>query len=135
MPFYTSASMRKLNGYYAYLHMSAFSGTSYGVTGQRVYRGEFPLVFHASRVKLHRMRRRKMSVQTQKTDAKGRLTLPHDFAGCLVTVERRGDELRVRKVRQGVARRYSFKQLMAGVTKKNIHAEISSGPAVGGEVL
>jgi antitoxin component of MazEF toxin-antitoxin module len=76
-----------------------------------------------------------MSVQTRKTDHKGRLTLPSDFAGCLVTVERKGDELRVRKVRQVVARRFSFKQLMAGVTAKNIHAEIDTGRAVGGEAL
>ena len=76
-----------------------------------------------------------MSAQTRKTDHKGRLTLPSDFAGCLVTVERKGDELRVRKVRQVVARRFSFKQLMAGVTAKNIHAEIETGRAVGGEAL
>lgn len=76
-----------------------------------------------------------MSVLTRKTDGKGRLTLPRDFADCLVTVERVGDELRVRKARQVVARRYSFKQLMAEVTAKNIHAEVSTGPAVGGEAL
>jgi hypothetical protein len=76
-----------------------------------------------------------MSVLTGKTDPKGRLTLPSDFAGCLVTIERVGDELRVREARQVVARRYSFKQLMASVTAKNIHAEASTGPAVGGEAL
>jgi DNA-binding transcriptional regulator/RsmH inhibitor MraZ len=76
-----------------------------------------------------------MGVLTRKTDAKGRLTLPSDFADCLVTVRRVGDELRVRKARQVVARRYSFKQLMAGVTAKNIHPPIESGPAVGGEAL
>lgn len=77
----------------------------------------------------------RMNVLTRKTDAKGRLTLPSDFAGCLVTVERLGEELRVRKAQQVVARRYSFKQLMAGVTAKNKHAEISTGRAVGGEAL
>jgi hypothetical protein len=76
-----------------------------------------------------------MDVLMRKTDAKGRLTLPSDFVGCLVTVERVGDELRVRKAQQVVARRYSFKQLMAGVTAKNIHAEVPTGPAVGGEAL
>ena len=76
-----------------------------------------------------------MSVLMRKTDQKGRLTLPSDFAGCLVTVERVGDELRVRKAKQVVARRYSFKQLMAGVTKENIHAEIDFGPPVGKEAL
>jgi len=76
-----------------------------------------------------------MKTLTRKTDRKARLTLPSDFASCLVTVERNGDELRVRKARRVVARRYSFKQLMAKVTKKNIHAEIKSGPAVGREAL
>ncbi len=76
-----------------------------------------------------------MSILTQKTDQKGLLKLPGDFADCLVTVERVGEELRVRKVRQVPVRRYSFKQLMAGVTAKNIHAELQTGPAVGGEAL
>jgi hypothetical protein len=80
-------------------------------------------------------RREAMSMLTRRTDRKGRLTLPADFAGCLVTIERFGDEVRVRKARHVVARRYSFKQLMAGVTKKNIHAEVRTGPAVGREAL
>jgi hypothetical protein len=80
-------------------------------------------------------RRCAMTVLTRKTDGKGRLTLPSDFAGCLVTVERVGDELRIRKAHQVVARRYSFKQLMAGVTTENLHAEIRTDPAVGGEAL
>ena len=75
-----------------------------------------------------------METLTQKTDQKARLTLPSDFASCLVTVEREGDELRVRKA-STVRRRYSFKQLMAKVTKKNIHAEVKTGPAVGREAL
>jgi len=76
-----------------------------------------------------------MKTLTRKTDQKARLTLPSDFASCLVTVERHGDELRVRKARKVVARRYSFKQLMAKVTKKNIHAEVKTGPSVGKETL
>ena len=76
-----------------------------------------------------------MKSLTRKTDAKARLTLPSDFASCLVTVKRHGDELRVRKARKVVARRYSFSQLMAGVSNKNIHAEIAIGPAVGREAL
>ena len=76
-----------------------------------------------------------MNVVTRKTDGKGRLTLPRDFAQCLVTVVREGDELRVRKVDKVVARRYSFKKLMAGVTKNNLHAEIDTGPPVGKEKL
>jgi len=38
-----------------------------------------------------------------------------------------GDELRIRKV-ETASRRYSFKQLMAGVTKQNIHGEVRTGP-------
>jgi len=76
-----------------------------------------------------------MEILTQRTDGKARLVLPSDFASCVVTVERHGDELRVRKAPKTRARRYSFKQLMAGVTKKNIHAEIDTGPAVGRENL
>ena len=76
-----------------------------------------------------------MKVVTRKTDGKGRLTLPRDFAQCLVTVAREGDELRVRKANKVIRRRYSFKQLMAGVTQKNIHAEINVGSAVGNEAL
>jgi hypothetical protein len=76
-----------------------------------------------------------VSARTRKTDEKARLTLPSDFANCLVTVERKGDELRVRKTKKAPGRKYTFKQLMAGVTAKNIHAEISTGPAVGREAL
>jgi antitoxin component of MazEF toxin-antitoxin module len=76
-----------------------------------------------------------MDVLMRKTDRKARLTLPSDFASCLVTVERQGDELRIRKARKVGARRYSFRQLMAGVTKANIHAEIKTGPPVGREAL
>lgn len=39
------------------------------------------------------------------------------------------------KVRQGAARRYSFKQLMARVTAENIHDEIQTHTAVGKEAL
>jgi hypothetical protein len=38
-------------------------------------------------------------------------------------------------VQQVVARRYSFQQLMAGVTPDNIHAEVPTGPARGREAL
>ena len=76
-----------------------------------------------------------MEVLTRKTDRKARLTLPGDFACCLVTIERHGDELRVRKAKQVVARRYSFRQLMAGVTKHNLHAAVKTGRPVGGEAL
>jgi hypothetical protein len=72
---------------------------------------------------------------TRKTDQKARLTLPKDFASCTVILEREGDVLRVRKAQGVRARRYSFKQLMAGVTKDNIHPDISTGPPVGSEAL
>jgi hypothetical protein len=84
---------------------------------------------------IFQLRREFMSILTRKTDHKGRLTLPSDFAACLVTVERQGDELRVRKVQQVMPRRYSFKQLMAGVTRENIHPEVKTGPARGREAL
>lgn len=74
-----------------------------------------------------------MSRWTRKVDRRGRVTLPPDFAGCLVSVERRGDELRLRKVKPAV-RRYTFRQLMAGVTAENIHAGVPTGP-VGKEAL
>ena len=76
-----------------------------------------------------------MDILTRKTDHKARLTLPGDFASCLVTIERHGDELRVRKAKKVVPRRYTFRQLMAGVTKKNLHPEIKTGPPVGRETL
>ncbi len=39
----------------------------------------------------------------------------------------RGMYTLVRAEFRGFARRYTFKQLMAGVTKENIHAEIKTG--------
>jgi antitoxin component of MazEF toxin-antitoxin module len=76
-----------------------------------------------------------MSVLTSKTDRQARLILPSDFANCLVTVERVGEELRVRKTQTSKVHRYSFKELIAGVTPENIHPEIETGPAVGSEAL
>src|SRR5712692_3719508 len=37
--------------------------------------------------------------------------------------------------KRAAARRHTFRQLMAGVTKKNLHAEVNTGPAVGREAL
>jgi hypothetical protein len=76
-----------------------------------------------------------MGTLTRKTDHKARVTLPADFASCLVTIERNGDDLLVRKVKRIVARRYTFRQLMAGVTKENMHAAVKTGPPVGREGL
>jgi hypothetical protein len=69
----------------------------------------------------------------RKTDRKGRLTLPGDFADRLVTLERIGeDEIRVRKTRE-LPKRYSLKELVAGITDANRHPEVKTGPAVGRE--
>ena len=76
-----------------------------------------------------------MSVLVRRVDSKSRVTLPQEFAGCLVTIERLGGQLRVRKVKQFVARRYSFKQLMSQVTQKNTHPEVSTRAPRGREAL
>jgi hypothetical protein len=73
---------------------------------------------------------------TRKTDTRARVTLPPDFANCVVTVERRGAELVIRKAKKNKeGRRYTFRGLMAGVTPQNIHKEISTGCPVGREAL
>ena len=73
-----------------------------------------------------------MSILTSRTDSEGRLVLPPDFAFCEVIIERSGDELRVRKATaQKRKRRYTFGELMAGVTPENIHPEVNLGPPVG----
>jgi antitoxin component of MazEF toxin-antitoxin module len=76
-----------------------------------------------------------MSIEVRQLDQTASLTLPSDFAGCLVQLERHGDELRVSKVGKKSKPRYSFKQLMAKVTDDNIHEEVDTGPAVGEEAL
>ena len=74
-----------------------------------------------------------MQATTRQVDRKARATLFPDFAGCTVVVERISDkEVRVRKVRMR-KRKYTLKQLVAGITKKNRHDEISTGAPVGGE--
>jgi hypothetical protein len=71
--------------------------------------------------------------RTRKVDDKGRVTLSRDFAGSTVTIDRVGpDELRVRKLRPN-RRRYSLKDLVARITAKNRHAEVSTGKRVGDE--
>jgi antitoxin component of MazEF toxin-antitoxin module len=72
---------------------------------------------------------------TRKTDSKARVTLPRDFASCLVTIERHGDELRLRKAKKVSARRYTFRELMDQVTPDNLHAEVDFGGPVGKELL
>ena len=74
-------------------------------------------------------------VLTRKTDGKGRVTLTKDFANCVVTVEFHGDEVRIRKAKQPRPRKYSLKQLLAGITPENLHPELNTGPPIGREVL
>ncbi len=76
-----------------------------------------------------------MKSLTRKTDSKARVTLPAGYANCLVTIEQYGEELRLRKVKSTVARRYSLKELVAQITPENVHAEVKTGHAVGKEVL
>jgi antitoxin component of MazEF toxin-antitoxin module len=76
-----------------------------------------------------------MATLTRKTDKKGRLTLPSDFANCLVTVERQGDSLVVRKTRERPRRKYRLRDLLAQITPENVHPETDWGRPVGKEVL
>jgi hypothetical protein len=74
-----------------------------------------------------------MEKRTRVVDAKGRATLFPDFARCIVTVERVGaNEVRIRKRRRS-QRKYTLAQLVSGITRKNRHAEVSTGKPVGGE--
>ena len=74
-----------------------------------------------------------MQKRIRQVDTKARTTLFPDFAGCTVMIERVGpEELCVRKVRS-LKRKYSLKQLVAGITRKNRHDEIATGKPVGGE--
>jgi hypothetical protein len=45
------------------------------------------------------------------------------------------DEPQSGKARTTTARKYSFKELMRGVTAENIHREVKTGPSVGREAL
>ena len=74
-----------------------------------------------------------MKILTRKVDDRARVTLFGDFAGQLVVVERLGDhEVRIRKARPAV-KRYTLKQLVAGITPANVHPETPTGPSVGNE--
>ncbi len=74
-----------------------------------------------------------MDSAVRKTDKKARLTLFGDFADCLVIVERvSGDEVRVRKAR-AVPRRYTLRELVAGITPENVHGAVDWGPSRGNE--
>ena len=75
-----------------------------------------------------------MDKRIRQVDAKARTTLFRDFAGATVAIERVSpEELRIRKIRTA-KRKYTLAQLVSGITKKNRHAEINTGPPVGNEV-
>jgi antitoxin component of MazEF toxin-antitoxin module len=74
-----------------------------------------------------------MEKRTRQVDSKARTTLFQDFAGSTVTIERVNQhELRIRRVRSG-PRKYTLKELVAGITRRNRHPEIKTGRPVGGE--
>lgn len=75
-----------------------------------------------------------MQKRTRLVNAKARVTLFSDFAGCTIMLERRSpDEILIRKIGRR-RRKYSLAKLVAGITKKNRHDEIVTGQAVGGEM-
>jgi antitoxin component of MazEF toxin-antitoxin module len=95
------------------------------------------LTSSAQEVASRRGRRWRMPgrVVTRKTDAKGRVTLTKEFASCVVTVEFHGAEVRIRKAKQARPRKYTLRQLLAGINPENLHPEFDTGPAVGREAL
>jgi hypothetical protein len=72
--------------------------------------------------------------RTRKTDSKGRVLLPADFANTLVTVDRiSDDEIRIRKAKV-VVKRISLRELLAGIPDGATAEEVDWGPPMGGEV-
>ena len=70
-----------------------------------------------------------MSVSIRKTDGRGRLVLPDDFANQTVIVERvDSNELRLRK-------KPSLAELLSRITPENTHTEVDAGRPVGREAL
>jgi antitoxin component of MazEF toxin-antitoxin module len=70
---------------------------------------------------------------TRQVDAAARMTLFRDFAGATVIIERVSpEEIRVRKIRAR-KRKYTLAELVAGITPKNRHDEITTGRPVGAE--
>lgn len=76
-----------------------------------------------------------MDVLLRQTDAHGRVTLPLEFALCMVTIEVDGETLTIRKGERVIEQKYSLKEMLEQVTPENLHGEISSGPPVGKEIL
>jgi antitoxin component of MazEF toxin-antitoxin module len=70
-----------------------------------------------------------MVIGTRKTDRRGRIVLPDDFANLDVVIERLGpSELRLRKKK-------TLAELVAGITPENLHGEWDTGPDVGREIV
>jgi hypothetical protein len=71
--------------------------------------------------------------RTRKTDSKGRVLLPSDFANALVIVDRvSDDEIRIRKAKVAV-KRISLRELLAGIPDNATDEEVDWGPPVGEE--
>jgi antitoxin component of MazEF toxin-antitoxin module len=77
-----------------------------------------------------------MAAEVRRSDSKGRVILPADFAASVLIIERVSDtELRIRKGRTVRRRKYTLAQLLEGVTEENRHEEVDWGPPVGNETL
>ncbi len=77
-----------------------------------------------------------MTTEVRRSDNKGRVILPADFAGSVLIIERVSDtELRIKKGRTVRKRKYTLAQLLEGVTEENRHPEVDWGRPVGKEVL
>lgn len=77
-----------------------------------------------------------VSTDVRRSDKKGRVVLPADFAASVLIIERVNDtELRIKKGRTVRKRKYTLAQLLQRVTKDNKHAEVSWGLPVGKERL
>jgi antitoxin component of MazEF toxin-antitoxin module len=77
-----------------------------------------------------------MSTEVRRSDKKGRVILPPDFAASVLIIERLSDtELRIKKGRTVRQRKYALKELLKGVTEENKHPAVDWGPPVGKEIL
>jgi len=77
-----------------------------------------------------------MSLQVRRSDNKGRVILPADFAASVLIIERVSDtELRIKKGQTIRRRKYTLEQLLAGVTEQNKHPAVDWGPPIGKEIL
>ncbi len=77
-----------------------------------------------------------MSTEVRRSDNKGRVILPADFAGTVLIIDRISDtELRIKKGQTVRKRKYTLAELLEGVTEENKHPAVDWGPPVGKEVL